>query len=551
MPNTNKPFIADPHRPSRSFHIEEIYDGKGPGRWVPNVNDLIVDYTAGFLRCVHVDYTTGISELIPWVPAQSNSTDLEVFSVGHGRMVVEPFRIFLDTSVTPHAFTIDSAYQVNGTLSKYIRIFKGTNIGKQGEVISKFYDNTGQILGDKIPLEIIAMDQVNNTAIKAPVPGYTLAQLDDGDLVTVVVYRDDGGVSSYEPMRVQNTAWIRSPNRHTRYISNISLESPFLSSSDSLLVQFPINMPVENLNLMGVVTYSDGSRVKLPVDGTKFEIYGLDNYIATEQGQEFEVVLKYNLGEDEFNYISAPEGTRAAVKKYNVSTLRADGSYSVKLFVYPVWVDELSGYRLEAFLYNLNRQRVYNVTSYLQNAEGRRAFEPLRYGVQQEITLAVDMFRVDPAFARYRHAQTFTITLMRPGDQTATTPWSIGFKPGQDPMYGLDLEAKARMINQSNWQMRIDSEIRNFDTWLKTLYYDTYPLYDPLSEIKPPEPNYFAIVVGDYRKEFPIAQWNQVLTLERAPRQGEVTYIQWMRRSNENDLQLGCSGVVTHHYDTI
>ena len=77
------------------------------------------------------------------------------------------------------------------------------------------------------------------------------------------------------------------------------LRTPFLSSSDPTLIQFPINVILSDLNLMGIVRYSDGTCAMLPVDNTKFQILGFNAFVSTIVGQSFDVVLKYNLSPDE------------------------------------------------------------------------------------------------------------------------------------------------------------------------------------------------------------------------------------------------------------
>lgn len=554
MPTQPPVLIRDPDRSFSVWNIKDIYNGTlATGVYVPNVDDLVVDYDEGWFRVIAVDQTTGLSTLSKWEPPKSanqiNTDDL-LLGAGPG-VVAESYRAYLDTSVMPHTLACDSRLHLYGTQAGYIKIFKGTNIGVDGDVISAYFDQGGNFLGENIPLELVAMPDQNNTAIKAPMVGYTLREFVDGELVTAVVYSDDGQTLSIAKLLIKNTAFVRTTDASMKYIQAIDLESPFISPSNPNLIQYPINMPVASLNLMGVVTYSDGSKIRMPVDGTKFQIFGLDNYIATIQGQQLPVALVYNLSDNEFNYMANPSGPKTISKEYQATTMEADGAYSVKLFAYPIWVDELHGYRLESWLYNLDRQRVYNVTNYVQAAQGSRAFDPVTYGSIQHIALAVDMNRVDPAYARYRHAQTFDVTLLTEGSEQLVDNWTVGFSPSQDPPYGRAMEAKAKMVNQNLWQMRIDNLETVFDRWLDKTYYATQPLFDANSENKAPAPNYFAIVFDTYRVEFPISQWNQILELPQAPIEGRPIFIQWIKRSNQNDLQLGISAMACHHYSAI
>src|SRR5690606_38246651 len=120
---------------------------------------------------------------------------------------------------------------------------------------------------------------------KTPKVGHTVEELDDGELVTAVVYDDVGNAVSITRLLVKKTAFVRTVDESKRFVTGIHIESPFLSKSDPRVLEYPINMPIQALSLVGVVTYSDGGVKRMPIDGTKFSLYGLNNYIATILGQ--------------------------------------------------------------------------------------------------------------------------------------------------------------------------------------------------------------------------------------------------------------------------
>ncbi len=554
MADTNAVVIVDPSRGFRTWHMNEIYfpNGRGTGRYVPNVNDLVVDYTQGFFRVVAVDYTTLESTLQKWTPPTESQavTDEDILLGAGPGTQSESFRAYLDTSVFPHRLAVDSRCHVYGTHCVSMKIFLGTDLSPAGEVISAFYDQSGVFLGENIPLELVAMPDQNNRAVKTPQVGYTTRHLPDGEVVTAVFYSDTGNVVSIAKLLIKNTAFMRTTDASRKYVTGISVETPFLSPSDPKLIQFPINMPVANLNLMGVVHYSDGSKLKMPVDGTKFSMYGLDNYISTVQGQKLPLVLTYKLSEEEYSYVNEPSPNKHISEAYTATTLKADGSYSVKLFAYPVWIDRLNGYRLEYFLYNLDRETWYNVTNVVQMATGSRAFNPSEYGILQKITVAVDLNRVDPKYAAYRHVQTFEITLLNDGDLNDQDNWTVGFSPGQSPPYGVGVQALATFVDAANWRLDLTCGCKTLEEWLDKVYYPTQPLVDPESEIEPPEPNFFVLVSGNSRAEFPIEQWGSLITVPTVPPEGRNVYLEFIRRGSVTDKQLAKSGLVVHYAGT-
>lgn len=548
-PITPPVLIRDPDRGYRHWLISEIYIPGGDGRYVPNVNDSVLDWTQGLLQVIAVDITTGISTLKKWDAPRdpSEMTDDDILLGAGPGYQSESYRMYLNTNVMPHALACDSRLHLYGTTASYIKVFLGTDISQAGEVISAFYDQSGQFLGENIPLETVVMPGVDNRAVKAPKVGYTLRQLNDGEVVTVVVYDDAAHAISIAKMLIKNTAFVRTPDASTKYITSIHVESPFISSSNPKLIEYPINMPVQSLNLMGVVTYSDGSRLRMPVDGTKFSMHGLENYIATVQGQKLPLVLSYKLSPNEYSYVVEPSPNKHISEAYEATTLRADGAYTVKLFAYPVWINALSGYRLEYYLYNLDRDQVYPVTNLVQMASDSRAFNPIEYGTVQKITVAIDLNRVDNRFANYRHVQTFEITLLAEGTNANEDNWTVGFSPGQNPPYGPGLQALANFINVNNWQLDIRCQCATKEEWLTRVYYATQPLYDPESEARAPEPNFFVLVAGNHRVEVPIDAWDSLITTHEAPIDGAPVYLEFLRRGVTTDLQLGVSALITHY----
>lgn len=552
MPDTPPVLIVDPQRAYRQWLIDEIYAPNKPGRYVPNVNDGVWDWTQGLFRVVAVDYSTGISTLQKWIPPKDPNalTDLDLLLGAGPGYQSESYRVYLDTSVMPHTLAIDSRMHIYSSTAASIKIFLGTDISTNGEIISAFYDQSGNFVGENIPLELVVMPDVDNIAVKAPMVGYTVRNLPDGEVVTVVVYSDNGAAISQAKMLIKNTGFVRSTNAALKYITGISVETPFLSGSDPLVIEYPINMPVTNLNMMGVVNYSDGTKLRMPIDGTKFSMHGLENYIATIQGQQVDLVLAYKLSPGEISYVLTPSPNKVITQPYKATTVQADGAYTVKLFSFPVWQDAITGYRLEHYLYNLERQQVYQVTSLVELATGSRAFDPIEYGVVQNLVLAIDLNRVDSQFAAYRHVQTVAITLVAVGTNHNSTAWTIGFEPGQTPPYGMGLEANVQFVNVNNWKVDISCGLLTKAEWLEKVYYATKPLVDPQTEDVAPEPNYFVLVSGNDRVECPIDAWNTIITAQAAPADGGTIFIEWLRRSPSNDLQLGVSGLVVHYPDT-
>ncbi len=534
----------------RVWNMTELYTPEKDRGHVPNVDDMVLDWAEGFYRVVAVDITTGISRLTKWSQPRENeqSSDQDILLGAGPGTATERFRVYHNTRVTPHILAIDSDMHIYTKTADRVLVFEGMEIGERGKVISAFYDQSGNFISESIPLELVTMPDGANIAVKAPAVGYTNSKLDDGQIVSVVVYDDTGMIVSVNRLLVVNTDFIRTTDASMKYITAIGIETPFLSSSDPMNIEYPINMPVANLNLIGVVTYSDGSQIRLPVDGTKFSMFGLyESYIATIQGQKIPLVLTYHLGPNEYNYIGEPTPSKTISVQYTATTAKADGAYSVKLYPYPVWAGQANGYRLEYWLYNLERGDYYNVTNLVQMTSDTRSFDPLLYGTVQELSVGLNMKSVDPRFANYRHVQTFKVTLRSRGDDATQDNWHLGFAPGQSPMYGEGgLVARSRFINVGNWQLDISNGETDYNTWLEKVFYRTLPLFDPVSEERAPAPNFISLLIGNHEVEIPVTMWDSLITTHEMPGEGGLVYLRFMKRNASTDLQLGVSAMPVH-----
>lgn len=540
--------IFDPDRGFRQWHVDEIFQGpEVDGHYVPNVNDMIVDWEEGIYRVVGVDLRTGLSRWEKWyLPREEDIGGAENVLLGVDIGACgESYRLYLDDSVTPHTVAPDSRLHIYGTTAASIKLFHGTDLGNNDNVISAMYDQEGNFLGENIPLELVAMPDQHNIAIKTPVVGYTLKKLQDGEVVTAVVYDDAGYAISYSSLLVKNTAFIRTTEANRKYVTGIRLESPFLAEEDKRMLNLPTNLPVKDVPATGVVSYSDGSEIKLPADGGRFSLYGLDHFVSTIVGQKVPMVLTYRLGEDERCYGASPGADYHISEKYSATTTEYEEAYSIKLYAFPRWIDDIRGYTLDFYLYTLERSHVWGVTPYVKVTSNSPSFSPFNFGEKQKLTFQVDMDKVDPRYPPYRHVQTMDITLLSPGTDRQTN-WVVGFSPNQNPPYGQGLSARATFINANKWQLTLDNGFHSKEEWLRHLYYATEPLHNYNTETQAPPPNIFVVKMRYRDYEFSIDQWDETLELINDRENGDNIIVEFIHRVYENDLQLGIAAIPLH-----
>ncbi|MGG4591726.1 hypothetical protein ACLPJK_26065 [Pseudomonas aeruginosa] len=547
MANDTPPvFIVDPDRRFTTWNIYEIY-GHGTDTaeavYVPNERDLVIDYQNGLFICSAVDYTTGLSELIPWtIPGSGGGVTDEDVLLGVGPAETsEGWRIYLDVRKYPHVLRVDGRWYTNGTDAVQAKLFKGTDLSASGEVISMYYDQ-GAFRGENIPLE---SDPLMPTR-RVVRPFNTDRKLLDGELVTLVIYSSANVVVEKRKFLIENTDLIRATEESMRYVESIRLSSPFLSPADPTVILFPINDDIASVPMHGIVRYADGQEAMHPVtfgDQGKFSLFGIDHYVSTIEGDRIPLTLNYRLSEDELSYGGdvTPNGT--LTERYWAVTKAADWAYSLKLYAFPVWRSEVDGYELDFYLCNLDRRVSYAVPRDLVHLkEGSPAFNGLDYLSLQRLTVQVELNKVDPVYTNYLHTQSLDVSLKRPGTE-AGNRWEVGFTYNQSPRYGLDLEAPVRFINTNSWRLNLKNGFPSRATWLQKLYYAINPLYDTRTEPGPLEPTHFTVRTHRRSYTYPLDMWDQDLTLNEAVQTGQVITIEWLRRLPDTDLVLGVSGL--------
>lgn len=543
------PPIYDPDSRFAIWALQEVYIGKeGMRRYVPKVNDYVVNYeTDEWYRVSHLDLTTMLSTLEPIIRIGEGSftpADL-LLGVGPGTQA-DTYRIYINSNTKPALLTIDQRLTITGTESVSAQIFVGSDLTGSSELLGVMYDANGNLLGSNIPLELVKMNALINYTEKSVPSCYATRDCLDGEVATVVFYSASGRVTSKRQLLVENTAFIRGPDMAQKYIIGIELQSPFMSQGNPDLMQYPLNVPLNGMNLFGVVHYSDGSSMRRPVDGTKFELYGMEKFVATVIGQQFPLVLKYNLSPGEVNYTPGTTDPSFVPKNYSAITVKAEGAYTVKLFGYPVWVDQANGYRLEWYLYNLDRRVYSRCTSNVRLSKNGPAWNPLGYGTNQALRVEVNLRDVNGIYKDYLHAQTVTFTLVRPAVDTEGTNWMVGFDPGQNPAFGVNTVARTTFVNSNFTRLRLDAGTNVFDTWLSRMYRDIRPLVDGSKEVEAPVPTIMVLMVGNSQIEVPMSQWNSEIIVNQTIPDASTLFVRFIKRTAENDIELGIAGYPVH-----
>lgn len=482
---------------------DEIYLGEiGLNKYIPKINDWVAERLTGSLFLVtDLNNVTYIPEL---TPIQIN-TDVVTDQITSS--TTDNYRIYYDKSVTPYTLSVDGLMRVYTSEATFARIYLGSFIDPT-KIISRRYDNSGNFIGHDVPLDLVAYNSHDNYAIKSIPTCNTNNELLDGETCTVVVFNSAGKVRTRVSCIVDESTYVAQAYAEQKYIVNIFLKSAFVNETQSSEIDYPNNLPVTSFSPIGVVQYNDGSQVEYPVDGDKFTLYGLDQFVSTIIGHKVPLVLKYRMDADEAAIATIAVDNGEVTRPYSLVVSNPNRSYNVKLYVYPVWVDQATGYSYKAFLMNLDRNILYDVTSLISLSSNSASLNPTVYGITQRLTFIVDLAKVSGIYSHYQHVQTVDIILRGPAnDSSIPNIWEVSSQvPTSVPYYGTNL--RALRDNVTHTKITVGNNIDTTAEFITKLYRTTSPLYNVLTELEAPDPTHIDVTYLGETKRIPIAEYN-------------------------------------------
>lgn len=527
---------------------------RGTGKVLAEEDDMIFSYDMNmFFRVSRTDYTSYYNELVSWDFSNGGGADdADVFLGISGGGNSHPWRAFLDTRVFPHRLAISGRYRSFAQEATAVRLFRGINVTDTGEVISAFYNQNSEYVSDKIPLVLVETNNITNRTTKAPAMGYTTkSNLSNGDLITMVVYNDQNAVIDTVQLVIHVTNAIRRPEYNDKRIQGIELVSPYLSLTEPNVLEVPLNSTVATLYLKAKVTFTDGSvREDEGIGGEssdgRFKLIGIDYWSPRVAGDSQELTLIYHPAENEYSYLQGETANGAVFESYKIKAIPVSNAFNLKMFAYPTWLNDLQGYGLEFWLYDLDREVGRKLpTGSVTMADGY-TFDGLDYSRVQHLQVGVQLNVVDPTYGEHVHVQNVLISLTRPGGARHGN-WKVKFATNQSDWYGDTLEALATASTGGMSSLDLKNGQVTEDAWLDLLFYRTSPLYDNQVETKAPRPTHFIVTTKNRSVEVPVAQWASMISFVNDLTEGNTIYLKWIRRTINADLQLGVSGVPLHN----
>lgn len=530
----------------RMWSLSQIYTGQhGGDRYVPKVKDWVCDPDTGEVWVVdHLDPVSLIPTLRPIDFSKISGSFDQINSIvatGPGAPS-DVYRLYCNTEVYPHTIQVDAAVYVRGQGASYFKIFSGFDTNETtGTVISKRYDASNNFIGNAIPLDLAEIDTHTNYFTKSFTRAHCTETLENDEVVTVVIYADDGHVLYKRQLLVEITNTISDAHAGVKYISDISIESTWLSATATDTIEFPLNIPMNALNIYGVVLYSDGSTVRYPVNGDKFSMLGLDGYLSSIPGHPADLVLRYALGASEQAYSSAGANSRYITKPYKIRTTNENRSIAVKLYGYPSYVSQELGYRMRWFLLNAERNVHFDVTPLVHFSENTGAFEPKLWGVVQRKSVSINLAEVSASFFPFVHTQLVDIVLYAPPTNDMSNAWEVSTVASDTNLrFGVGLYGRV-----SGTSVNLSSGFTSQAEWLDNFYRRTYPLVDENAEAEAPDPTHFVIEYNGVEVEYPVSQWDQSLSVSNtAVQYGKLLSIRFIKKTANTTLHLSYAAVL-------
>lgn len=520
------------------WSIHDIYLGDtGLNKFVPKVGDYVVEPESGnMFKVADLSLVTFVPELSP-VELRKEVTVDEIISSSVGS-----HRIYFDKSISPHTLSVDRLLRVHGSSASFARIYRGQFIDPT-KIISRRYNNSGVFTGHDIPLELVAFNSHDNYAIKS-IPTCSCDQeLPDGEVCTVVVFDSSGKVLSRTTCLAEETTYVAQAYAEQKYITQVFLKSAFITDTTASTISYPVNLPTQSFNPIGVVQYNDGSQIEYPVDGGKFSLYGLDQFVSTIIGHRVPLVLKYRMDSNESGLATVLTDHHYITRPYSMVVSSPNTSYNAKLYVFPEWVDQANGYRLTGYLTNLDRNIMLEVTNHLSLASNSPSFNPTGYGLTQRMMFSIDLANVSGVFNHFQHIQTVDVVLRAPAsDASAQNIWECASQvPSPGAYYGTNLRATIDPATRK--KLSISNNLGTSEDFVNKLYKPTSPIFNPTTETSAPKPTHIEVSYQGESHIIDITAYAAAVQFAQ-----EITYLRnvhltFMRQTSQGFLKLSMAAL--------
>lgn len=501
----------------QDFNYDEIYlgtGGAGVTKHVPNVGDKITkrDYGEGFITAIDPDPDNPVPT-IRWVLLYGIVSGVDpdsdsIITASSSFQASAITRCYIDDSVDPIVANIDSRWRSHLDAS-HGKLFLGTDTSElTGVVISAQYNSSGVYTGENVPY---VNDDADNPTTKRATAFNIKQSVPAESTVTLVDYSSAGNAIGEQRFLTVNSASMRPASASSVQLTGFTLESVLMDPDDSSKIITPVNTTLDTTTFSITLNYSDGSKVEnVSIDGSKAKMSG-HKFNTMLTGDPSHITVSYYPAANEPFTGGSPGVKPHFTNVYEINTQVLDTDFVLQLMCVPTYKSLISGFDLEWFLFNLDRDILIDVTSAVTVGDNLRAgadFDGTLYDTTQELSVRLTTDTVLPGvYPKHVHSQLVNITLSVPGTSDDYTPWVIDYQLGGTFLVGPGEYLSCSTFGNGTFNLGLRFD--DVDKWLYELFYKAIPLYDSSVEVHAPEPTHVRVTYGSAEKTVAIGDWDQ------------------------------------------
>lgn len=503
------------------WNINQIFTGSiGENMYVPKLDDYVIEPLSGTL------YIVSALDLDTYLPTftQIDIAKLPLVLRNQNLLAnpsvsdsVANYVAYYDNSVSPATINVDCSLIIYNTQATQAQLFMGTDVLVNPVPISLTLDSDGNITGTMIPLTSISYNNGTSLYNKIVPTIYTNQTLASGDIVTLLLYNLTGQVISKQVLVIEETTNYPVQNSSYLLVDGLSLESPFISTSQPNTINLPSNVGISNLNLTGVVSYNNGTSTSHSVNsGGNFNVYGLDQVLKANILGTVPLMLQYTLATNETAIIGNSYNNKVVSQNYTLNLISPNYDYQLQLYVVPFYIGNMFTFKF--FLLSMSRNIFYDVTN-LVTFSNQTGFNGTEYGTLQSLEVSLNTSSINNTLNGLTITQPMQVLLSNPSTGPSTI-YQLWTNPSvSNTPYGNNVRAKS--LNSANSTLDITCTLFTLADWLQLLYYDNVPVTNSQLESEAPTPTHFDIIYNTspinsnqlYQNSqstlFQIEQWNQ------------------------------------------
>lgn len=487
------PLIKHEDQGFRSWNHSELYFGGAQvgTQYIPNVNDKVTEWTTGVYRVMSVaaDGVPTLELILRFNNDSALNLDSEslLTALSHYQPTVST-SAFYDNSVDPAIITFDTRFPIYGSDSNRAIAFRGVDTSVNGEMISMKFNSGGAFVNNDIDLEEIT-DNINR-----PLSFRSTAVLSSGEVITLVVYNAAGGVVSKTSFLVRLSSANRPSDLSGLFITDVTLDSPLIDPSDDSRILNKLNTPFATAGSFAHIHYSDGSRQRTAIDGSKMKLLGVDNFDTSDLMRPTKIILAYYPGSDEpfINGNGGSSNVDFIHRNYTLANVTDDTDFAFRIYPVPTFVSSGSGYTFRYRLVNLERDLNLDITDDVSiRLVGGTALNTTLYGQYHDVLMSVNMDDVAPGiYDGHVHTDRMRMRFDLPSNYSSS-PWLFDFGNDDVDIFGDGIYASCSA--GTSGQLSLANGHPTESAWLRDIYRSTTPLNDPAVSIDPPTPTHFRV----------------------------------------------------------